>query len=65
MKPHRLAEVKTGDIVVKRSSGGGGVGPPRERDPELVRKDVLNGFVSPDAARTVYGVDISPARSVQ
>jgi len=65
VKPHRLEEVKTGDIVVKRSSGGGGVGDPRERDPELVRKDVLNGIVSPDAARTVYGVDVTPTRSVQ
>jgi N-methylhydantoinase B len=36
--------------------GGGGMGNPRERDPELVRQDVLDGLVSPQQARDVYGV---------
>ena len=36
--------------------GGGGVGDPRERDPELVRQDVLDGLVSAEQARDAYGV---------
>ena len=35
--------------------GGGGLGDPAERDPAAVRDDVLNGYVSEDAARKVYG----------
>jgi N-methylhydantoinase B len=36
--------------------GGGGLGDPRERDPELVRQDVLDGLVSIKQARDAYGV---------
>ena len=36
--------------------GGGGFGDPLERDPDLVRDDVLDELVSVDAARTEYGV---------
>jgi N-methylhydantoinase B len=36
--------------------GGGGLGNPRERDPELVRQDVLDGLVSPEQARDAYGL---------
>jgi N-methylhydantoinase B len=36
--------------------GGGGLGDPRERDPEKVRADVRNGLVSAEAAEKVYGV---------
>ncbi|HUI95275.1 MAG TPA: hydantoinase B/oxoprolinase family protein, partial [Xanthobacteraceae bacterium] len=60
VKPHRLVAVKTGDVLVKHSSGGGGVGPPAERDPELVREDVENELVSPAAARDVYKVVVDP-----
>jgi N-methylhydantoinase B len=56
VKPHRLVEVKHGDVLVKHSSGGGGVGPPWERDADAVRADVQNKLVSRDAARDVYGV---------
>jgi N-methylhydantoinase B len=36
--------------------GGGGLGNPLERDPEVVRQDVLDGLVSPESAREHYGV---------
>ncbi len=42
--------------VVLRLPGGGGFFPPFERDPECVRQDVLNGYVSLQAAREQYGV---------
>ncbi|KYH36524.1 MAG: 5-oxoprolinase [Candidatus Hecatellales archaeon B24] len=41
------------------SSGGGGFGDPRERDPELVLKDVMDGWISLECARNVYGVVIN------
>jgi N-methylhydantoinase B len=60
VKPHRLVQVKTGDVLVKHSSGGGGVGDPAERDPQLVRLDVKKGFVSLEAAEEIYKVVLKP-----
>jgi N-methylhydantoinase B len=42
--------------AIVRTGGGGGWGDPFERDPELVRADVLEELVSRDAAREQYGV---------
>ena len=39
----------------------GGWGPPEERAPELVLRDVRDGKVSLERARSVYKVDIDPA----
>jgi N-methylhydantoinase B len=61
LKPHRLETVRTGDVVEKFSAGGGGVGNPAERDPEMVREDVENELVSLQVARDVYKVVIDPA----
>ena len=41
-----------------RLPGGGGYGPPEERDPRRVLEDVRQGRVSVQAAREVYGVEI-------
>jgi N-methylhydantoinase B len=60
VKPHRLVPVKTGDVLVKHSSGGGGVGNPAERDPVLVREDVENELVAITTAKEVYRVVINP-----
>ncbi|WP_254544741.1 hydantoinase B/oxoprolinase family protein [Halomarina pelagica] len=38
---------------------GGGWGDPTERDPEKVRADVLDGFVSVERAREAYGVALT------
>jgi N-methylhydantoinase B len=42
--------------AIVRTGGGGGWGDPFERDPELVRADVMEELVSREAARTQYGV---------
>ncbi len=42
--------------AIVRTGGGGGWGDPLERDPALVRHDVLEGFISARAARERYGV---------
>jgi N-methylhydantoinase B len=51
--------LKKGDVVRTMTGGGGGFGDPRQRDPALVRADVRDRHVSPEAARTVYGVEPS------
>jgi len=55
-----IVEVEAGDRIVTFSGGGGGVGNPLERDPERVRADVMNGYLSVERAKEVYGVIINP-----
>jgi N-methylhydantoinase B len=50
--------------VIVRTGGGGGWGDPLERDPERVRWDVLEEFVSKEAARERYGVVLKGDLSV-
>src|SRR5262249_51592954 len=38
-------------------AGGGGFGDPKARDPEAVRRDVRDGYVTAAAARKYYGVE--------
>jgi N-methylhydantoinase B len=40
------------------AAGGGGFGDPSGRAREEVARDVLDGYVSPEAARETYGVDL-------
>jgi N-methylhydantoinase B len=54
-------EVRPGDVVSYRTCGGGGYGPPLERDPRLVLRDVREGKVSLARAREVYGVAVDTA----
>ncbi|HET7046275.1 MAG TPA: hydantoinase B/oxoprolinase family protein [Gaiellaceae bacterium] len=48
-------EVLAGDTISYRTCGGGGYGPPAERDRALVERDVREGKVSAERAREVYG----------
>ena len=50
-------EFRPGDVCVIRVPGGGGYGPPREREPERVRQDVAAGLVTLHAARATYGLE--------
>ena len=50
--------------VIVRTGGGGGWGEPLERDAERVRWDVLEEFVSKEAARDSYGVVLREDLSV-
>ncbi len=47
--------VGPGDRLVVRTGGGGGFGPPAERDPDLITRDVREGRLSEGAARALYG----------
>jgi N-methylhydantoinase B len=51
-----------GDVISVRTCGGGGYGPPAERDPERVLRDVLQGKVSAERAREIYKVAIAERR---
>ena len=53
-----------GERFITRSAGGGGVGDPLMRDPESVRDDVVQGFVSADAANEEYGVVLDDTLAV-
>jgi len=51
--------LREGDVIRFITGTGGGYGDPKARDPQAVLDDVLDGFVSIDAARDIYGVAIA------
>jgi N-methylhydantoinase B len=51
--------IAAGEIVRIMTGGGGGYGPPADRAPDAVRHDVREGYVSRDAARRDYGIDVT------
>ncbi len=53
-------EVLPGDVISYRTCGGGGYGPPTEREPSLVVRDVREGKVSAARARELYRVEVDP-----
>jgi len=61
--PHSKTKyiLKPGQRVTLELPGGGGFYRPEERDPELVRRDVIEGFVSLTQAREVYRMSLDPA----
>ena len=60
IRGHRLYQLKPGDTIVKHTGGGAGVGNPAERNPDDVRWDVLNEYVTLEKARETYKVAIDP-----
>ena len=58
--PYGLTRLAPGDLVTMDAAGGGGYGDPLARDPFLVRRDVLAGYVSVDSALENYGVVLHP-----
>ncbi len=51
-----ILELPVNGAVYMETAGGGGFGPPWERRPEAVLRDVEDGFVSLWAAESAYGV---------
>lgn len=47
--------LKKGDIVRTMTGGGGGFGDPKNRDADLVARDVAIGAISESVAKSVYG----------
>ena len=44
-----------GSLVELRTGGGGGYGPPGERDPEALARDLREGYITEGHARSEYG----------
>ncbi len=57
-----LLSISEGQALNYWSTGGGGYGPPWQRDPERVLADVLDGRVTAESAREHYGVAIEGGR---
>jgi N-methylhydantoinase B len=58
IKTNIIATIEPGERFANQNPGGGGVGDPRQRDPQRVREDVQNGLVSVHAAWQEYGVGV-------
>ncbi len=48
-----------GDSVCVSTPGGGGFGPPLEREPALVARDVVRGYYTADEAERLFGVIVT------
>ena len=51
--------IQPGERLLGLSAGGGGYGDPRQRDPQAVLVDVVEGYISAARARAAYGVSLS------
>jgi N-methylhydantoinase B len=58
MRKNAIMTIKPGERVATINPGGGGWGKPLEREIARVVHDVRNGYVSVEAARAEYGVDV-------
>ncbi|KXH83792.1 hydantoinase B/oxoprolinase family protein [Sporosarcina sp. HYO08] len=55
-------EAQPGDRIIIETSGGGGYGDPKTREPQLIYQDVLEGKISVDAAENIYGAVIQDSQ---
>ena len=51
--------IPKGRRLLLKLPGGGGMGDPKARDPELVKRDVADGLITAHAARDIYGVEVN------
>jgi N-methylhydantoinase B len=51
---HGIVVMQPGDVVGIVTAGAGGYGPPAERDPDSVARDVAEGRLTPEAAKAIY-----------
>ena len=50
-------QAPAGSVVDLLTPGSGGFGSPAERDPAAIGRDLLDGYVTPEAVRELYGQD--------
>ena len=56
--------VPSGDRVMLAMPGGAGYGNVAERDPALVKKDLIRGYISEEVAKADYGMNDSDIRDI-
>ena len=49
--------VPAGERLIVELPGGGGLGDPHDRPPELIRRDLDAGYVTPEGAKRDYGYE--------
>src|SRR5262249_15261062 len=57
-------KLQPGETIVSMTCGGGGYGPPTDRDPARVEKDVREGWITAERAAEVYGVVIDEEQRI-
>ncbi|MDN3016192.1 hydantoinase B/oxoprolinase family protein [Paenibacillus sp. BSR1-1] len=53
-----VTPISQGDVFVQFEGGGGGLGDPLKRNPEVVLKDFNDGYITQEMAETAYGIVI-------
>jgi N-methylhydantoinase B/oxoprolinase/acetone carboxylase alpha subunit len=56
---------RAGDVIRIQAPNAAGYGDPLERDPVLVRDDILDGFTTLELARDAYGVVFCDERTLE
>ena len=64
LKSRGTQVIPTGERLIIEMPGGGGLGDPAQRDPELVRDDLKNGLISRNSARDDYKVVVGHDLSI-
>ena len=64
LPPLAIVTLQDGERIVSMTCGGGGYGPPIERDAAQVQRDVIEGWITVGRAREVYGVALTEDREL-
>ena len=59
-----LKRLNKGDTFTLLTGGGGGFGPPDERDPERVKNDLRQEYICKDSAKNIYKVAVLKSGNV-
>jgi N-methylhydantoinase B len=57
---HGSGTLRKGEIIEVVTAGSGGYGPPAQRDPAAVRRDISEARMDAAAAREVYAAPVGP-----
>jgi N-methylhydantoinase B len=57
LAPKGRTQLKPGEVVTVRTPGGGGFGAMRKRDRAAIAADIAGGYMTSEAARTLYGFE--------
>ena len=56
-QPKSRTSIDPKQSVLLLYAGGGGYGDPKQRSREAVKEDLRHGYISAEAAKTIYGVE--------